>query len=93
MNDFINKFDHSGTIEKFLRLLKNPKAEVIENPRLNFMKQVREMPGIYHKALYITGFIFPSLSFMKNRYGTDTRTMAIIYYPVRWFGLKVLFRR
>ena len=93
MNQFINKFDHSDTSEKFLGLLKNPKDEDTENPHLDLTNQVREIPGIFNKALYIAGFIFPTLSFMKSRYGTGTRLRAIIYYPVRWFGfLKFLFR-
>ena len=91
--DFINKFDHSGVRDKFLRLLKNPKDELIENQSLSYKKQIREIPGFYYKALYITGFIFPSLSFMKNRYGTKTRMRAILYYPVRWVGVvKLMFR-
>jgi hypothetical protein len=50
----------------------------------NYIKQIAVIPGFFRKALYVTGFIFPSLGFMKNRYKTKTRLGAALYYPVRW---------
>ena len=84
LNKFIFQYDHSLESEKFLSFLKQPKDNPDRSESSNYAKQVAIIPGGFRKMLYVTGFIFPSLSFMRNRYRTKTRSGAVFYYPVRW---------
>jgi hypothetical protein len=84
LNRFISQYDHLLESEKFCRFIKQPKDNPDKMVSSNYIKQIAVIPGFFRKALYVTGFIFPSLGFMKNRYKTKTRLGAALYYPVRW---------
>ena len=85
LNKYIYQYDHSPEIEKFKRFLNQPKDNPDKTVSSNYVKQIATIPGLYRKVLYVTGFIFPSLGFMKNRYKTKTKARAVLYYPVRWY--------
>ncbi|HZM13649.1 MAG TPA: nucleotidyltransferase family protein [Bacteroidales bacterium] len=48
-----------------------------------FLENLRSLRGIRRKLIFITGDLFPSLKFMKNRYGCNTALSALLYYPHR----------
>ena len=48
-----------------------------------FLENFRSLKGIRHKLIFLTGDIFPSLEFMKNRYGCSTVLSALLHYPHR----------
>jgi len=54
-----------------------------------FLENFRSLRGLRRKLIYITGDLFPSMEFMKNRYGCTTALSAMLYYPHR-FG-KILW--
>ena len=48
-----------------------------------FLENFRSLKGIRHKLIFLTGDIFPSIEFMKSRYGCSTLLSAILHYPHR----------
>jgi hypothetical protein len=48
-----------------------------------FLENFRSLRGIRCKLIFLTGDIFPSLEFMKNRYGCSTALSALLHYPHR----------
>ena len=48
-----------------------------------FLENFRSMRGVRRKLIFLTGDIFPSLEFMKNRYGCSTVLSALLHYPHR----------
>jgi hypothetical protein len=85
LNKFISQYDHSQETEKFCRFLKQPKDNPDKRVSSNYFKQITFIPGFFRKVLYVTGFFFPSTGFMRNRYKTRSRAVAVLYYPVRWY--------
>ncbi|TAL62377.1 MAG: hypothetical protein EPN88_13370 [Bacteroidetes bacterium] len=93
INDFINRWHNPESINKFIFFLKSPK----DNPPLDeagfYRHVVSDIPGIHRKFLFILGDIFPSISFMKNRYKCSGSWKVLFYYPHRIGKLLWLFRR
>ena len=48
-----------------------------------FLENFRSLRGTRRKLIFLTGDIFPSLEFMKNRYGCTTLLSAMLHYPHR----------
>ena len=48
-----------------------------------FLENIKSLKGIRRKLIFITGDLFPSIEFMKNRYGCSTALSALLYYPHR----------
>lgn len=48
-----------------------------------FVENLQSLRGLRRKLIFITGDLFPSLEFMKNRYGCGTAISALLYYPHR----------
>jgi hypothetical protein len=48
-----------------------------------FLENFRSLRGVRCKLIFLTGDIFPSLEFMKNRYGCSTALSALLHYPHR----------
>jgi len=83
INDFIDKWYDPDSINKFIFFLKSPK----DNPPLDKAKfyrhAFRDVPGIHRKFLFLLGDLFPSISFMKNRYKCSGKLKVLFYYPHR----------
>ena len=83
INDFIEKWHTRDSINKFIFFLGSPK----NNPPLDrpgyYRKVIRDIPGFHRKFLYVLGDLFPSFSFMKNRYNCKSNWRALLYYPHR----------
>jgi hypothetical protein len=69
--------------EKFAVFLRNPEKIKVSHDEADLLKPVMEIPGIKDKLLFVAGYIFPSVTFMKFRYKTDSGLKALLYYPVR----------
>ncbi len=93
INEFMDKYFNPATIDKFVFFLKSPK----DNPAIDhrgFYRQIfREIPGIHRKVLFILGDLFPTITFMKNRYNCSKGWQTIFYYPLRWGKLWYLVKR
>jgi hypothetical protein len=85
LNRFISQYDHYLEKEKFCRFIKQPKENPDKEVSVNYLKQIKVIPGLHRKLLYVAGFFFPSIGFMKNRYKTRTMAGAMLTYPVRWY--------
>ena len=83
INDFIiqnSKTDPSG---EFLDFLRGPKDNKLSNDGKSYRRTLQEIPGFHRKLLYVTGDIFPTLTFMQQRYGCRNKIAALLYYPHR----------
>lgn len=83
VDDFIDRWFTPGSINKFIFFLKSPK----DNPALDKARYYRhvisDIPGIHRKFIFLLGDIFPSVSFMKKRYGCKSIWKVLMYYPHR----------
>jgi hypothetical protein len=93
INEFIDKWYSPASINNFIFFLKSPKG----NPPLNKAKvyrhNLRDIPGLHRKILYVFGDLFPTFDFMKRRYRCKSAWQAFLYYPFRWGKLWYLIRR
>lgn len=80
-------------INVFLGFLRDPKGKKGINQGLRYRKTIKDIPTLKKKLIYIRGDIFPSVSFMQDRYNVKTRTQALLYYPVRLGKILLLFLR
>jgi hypothetical protein len=87
INEFIDKWYHPDSINRFVFFLKNPKDNPPPGKGLKFRNNFREVRGVHRKILFILGEIFPTIGFMKKRYNCKSTLMALLYYPARWFFL------
>ncbi|HLN20212.1 MAG TPA: nucleotidyltransferase family protein [Bacteroidales bacterium] len=84
MQEFISiNYDESRR-GKFIYFLRRPK----NNPRVEksslYRKNLGKIPGLHRKFLYVAGDLFPTLTFMKERYRCSSALKAALYYPHRW---------
>jgi len=93
MDEFINKWHSPDSINKFIFFLKSPKDNPSVEKARFYRHAVNEIPGIHRKFLFLLGDIFPSVSFMKKRYGLSGTWRVIFYYPHRIGKIWWLFRR
>ena len=87
INEFIDKWYHPDSINRFVFFLKNPKDNPPPGKAQKYRYNLREVKGLHRKALYILGEIFPTIDFMKNRYNCKSTMTALLHYPPRWLGL------
>lgn len=84
--------DKDKVIENFLHFLRHPKDMRTDDDSESLLRPMKEMENISHKFLFIIGYLFPSISFMKYRYKAHSTIKAILYYLVRWTKLiKLIF--
>jgi hypothetical protein len=93
LNDFIDKWHNQDFINKFFFFLRSPK----DNPpgdKAGFYRHILgDIPGLHRKFLYVLGDLFPSVSFMKNRYKCKSTWRVLLYYPHRLGKVLWLFRK
>jgi hypothetical protein len=83
IDDFINKWHNPDSINEFVHFLKSPKNSSVSGNAFVYKKTIHEIPGLHRKILFVLGDIFPTLTFMKNRYGCRSKFGALLYYPHR----------
>jgi len=93
VDDFIDKWFNPDSINKFVFFLKSPKNNKAKNPGQIYRLAIKEIPGIHRKLLFILGDLFPTIRFIRERYGCKSNLKAVFYYPVRLGKLFWLVRR
>jgi hypothetical protein len=93
LNEFIESNCEPGNKDKFIFFLKSPKDNPAVNKAWFYRYTIGEIPGIHRKLLYISGDLFPSISFMKKRYNCNNSWKVVFYYPHRlgklWYLIKL----
>jgi hypothetical protein len=92
LNDYINKWYHPASINKFIFFLKSPKDNPVQDRALIYRNNIKEIPGIHRKMLFVLGDLFPTLEFMKNRYKCSSSQKALLHYPLRFGKLWYLIK-
>lgn len=93
LNELIDR-DHGSTGQPdFYFFLRSPKNNLNINKEWLYRYNIKEIPGIHRKLLYILGDLFPSVSFMKKRYNCKKPWMIIFFYPHRLGKLWYLFKK
>ena len=87
INEFIDKWYHPDSINRFVFFLINPKDNPPPGRGQKYKYNLREVKGLHRKALYLLGEIFPTIDFMKKRYNCKSTLTALLRYPPRWLGL------
>jgi hypothetical protein len=89
----VHSIDKKGVKEQFRHFLEKPKGNPAPSRRETLPEALRRIPGFHRKAIHLTGEVFPSLSFMKQRYNTPNRVAALAMYPVRWYRIAAMVLR
>ncbi len=93
INRFVDKNGKNEFIDIFLFFIKSPKENRIADNALLYRYQIGEINGFPRKVLFVLGDLFPSLSFMKNRYNCGNKFNAVFYYPHRFGKLWYIVKR
>ncbi len=71
-------------VKRFRSFLPDPKHNKPgKSKRKVYRERIRDIYGFKRKIIYILGDIFPSVEFMKARYGTAKRPLLVFYYILR----------
>ncbi len=79
--------DNEKIIRGLTCLIKNPFQDNHEKRAQNLFGPLRTIPKLKNKAIFVVGYLFPSLTYMKYFYKTGTKVRAIMFYPVRWWNI------
>lgn len=83
----IADIDHEKVVSRFLGFLRDPSEGVPGDGPESLLSPLKDLRGIKHKLMFLAGYLFPSVEFMKYRYRSGSSAGAIFYYPVRWFKM------
>jgi len=83
INDFIEKWHTQDSINRFIFFLGSPKNNPLPDRPGYYRNVIKEIPGFHRKFLYVLGDLFPSFSFMKNRYNCKSNLRVLFFYPHR----------
>jgi hypothetical protein len=78
------EINREKSVDKFIRFFKYPEKSKPGRRTGSSLKPLREIPGVLNKVLFTAGYIFPSMEYMRYKYGIKTNSGALLYYPVRW---------
>jgi len=93
IDEFIDMNCNAESINKFLFFLKSPKENPAPDNSGFYNHIISDIPGLHRKVLYILGDIFPTIRFMKGRYGIKSTWRVLLYYPHRIGKLWWLIKR
>lgn len=92
MNYYIDRWSDPGSVDKFFFFLKSPKDNPPPDKAGMYRYHVSGIPGFHRKLLFVLGDLFPTVAFMKKRYGYSSNFKTIFYYPLRlgklWYLVK-----
>ena len=83
LNDFIDKWHNEDFIDRFFFFLRSPKNNPPGDKSGFYRHILADIPGFHRKFLFILGDLFPTVSFMKNRYKCKSTWKVLLYYPHR----------
>lgn len=89
----IEKWFVADTINGFVFFLKSPKNNPATGRAAVYRNTLKEVPGFHRKVLFLLGDLFPTITFMKERYKCKTGFGALLYYPHRLGKILWLFKR
>ena len=72
-----------ATVTGFMTRLAHPWTARSLSQREMFLRNLRALRSRRKKLIFILGDIFPSVGFMKKRYGCRTWLTAFLFYPHR----------
>ena len=70
-------------VERFLEKVRKPWSVPPISQREFFLRNLRSLESRWKRFIFIAGDMFPSLEFMKQRYGCRTALKALLFYPHR----------
>lgn len=70
-------------VESFMEKVRKPWSVASLSQREFFLRNLRSFDRGWKKVLFIAGDMFPSVDFMKRRYGCRTVLKALLFYPHR----------
>ena len=91
LEDLVNQNGSSNAHKIFLLFLKKPKNNASRDKSSVYRNNIREIPGLHRKILFVLGDLFPTITFMKQRYSCKFSISALLYYPHRFGKLLMLF--
>ena len=83
LNEFTDKWYNPDSINKFIFFLKSPKDNPATDKSLSYRSIIKDIPGIHRKIIFVLGDMFPTITFMKKRYGCKSARGAVLHYPHR----------
>jgi hypothetical protein len=92
INVFIDKWHKEDPVKKFLFFLRSPKNNPPGDKPGYYRQIINDIPGFHRKFLFVLGDIFPTISFMKNRYKCKSTWRVMLYYPHRLGKIAWLFK-
>ncbi len=78
--------------DRFMHDLMYPGLITPESQHEMFTRNLNSMKGFRKKLIFIAGDVFPSVDFMKRRYGCQSTLSAMLHYPHRLGKLIWIFR-
>jgi len=93
LSHFVDKWHNQDFINKFIFFIASPKNNPPEDKPGFYRHIISDIPGFHRKVLYVLGDLFPSVSFMKNRYSCNSTWKVFFYYPHRLGKIMWLFRK
>jgi hypothetical protein len=93
LSDFTDSLSNEDSMNKFILFLGSPKGNPQHEKPYVYRSIIKDIPGFHRKILYVLGDIFPTIVFMKNRYGCRSTWKVLMYYPHRLGKLSWLFRK
>jgi hypothetical protein len=75
--------EEQGKADRFMHDLMYPGQITPESQHEMFTRNLNSMKGFRKKLIFIAGDVFPSVDFMKRRYGCQSTLSALMHYPHR----------
>jgi hypothetical protein len=91
LNEFIGRWIRPGSSDSFIFFLRSPKENPVTDKSKFYRQIIKDIPGFHRKLLFLTGDIFPTISFMKKRYRCKNKWKALLFYPHRFGKILYLF--
>jgi len=82
-NAGISREQEERLVEGFLEKVRKPWSVPSLSQREFFLRNLRSFDSRWKRIIFIAGDMFPSLEFMKRRYGCRTALKALLFYPHR----------
>jgi hypothetical protein len=77
-------------IQRLTRLLREP--EKFRSGQPSALKPLKNVPGIFNKFLFITGYMLPSMNYLKYYYQCENKMIKkILAYPRWWIHIVYKF--
>jgi hypothetical protein len=79
----LNPEQEKEAVKTFIQRILHPGLVKPVSRREFFRRNLKSVRGVRKKLIFIAGDLFPSVGFMKRRYGCRTTMQALLHYPHR----------